>query len=563
VISVDFLILSGIMRASHRTPEVSVRPYTGGFFPKMYLSLLSFVLGAVAILLAGVSAATPLVFGPKTYTITAGKPQTFFETVLLDPSLNCDGKAAFVLVMQNGDGNGSNAISSGSVTLNGVIALSEKDFKPGQAPIERPVTLAASNSLGVELKGGHPGNTLTLSIRREIEEPVVGPKDYAQASKTQTFSESFSVPDPASVFTLVVRNGDAAGLHRVKSGSISVNGTTIFGQADLAGDWPLARRRVTLQTNNSLNIDLKSGPGDLVNVSIKRLLDESACGGPRVFFDSPADHATVTTSRILVTGTATGKRDIGITVNGFPAEVDLTPDGTPQNPYHWFSDVAAQPGGVVLHAVAIDAANAKGDATRTITFVPPANTLNIRAVPSSGPAPLAVSFDVSTSFPEQITRYDLDLDGDGVYELSSATVPDAVASTYTTPGIHTINMRATDVNGAITTTSTAVCVQTFSVLNTLLQQRWSQFLTAMSSGSVDAVLAQLADSAARNKYYGPLNLIKPTLSQFAAGLTTIQPIFIHASVAHYLLTRTENGKLMGYHVYFVRDANGVWKVVQF
>jgi hypothetical protein len=536
--------------------------YASGLFRRVRSSLLPSGIGVVMILLGAVASASPLLFGPKTYTIVAGKPQTFSETVLLEPSLNCDGKAAYILVAQNGDAIGANAISSGTVTLNGVTVIGASDLKPGQAPIERPITLAASNSLGVNLTGGHPGNTVTLSIRREIEEPVEGPKDYALASKSQRFSDSFPIPDPTSVFKVVVRNGDAAGLHRIKSGSISVNGTTIISPSDLNSDWPLLRKRVTLQSNNALTIDLKSAVGDVFNVSIKRQLDENACG-PHVFFDSPAEHAEVASSRILVTGTATGTRDVGVTVNGFPAEIDLTPDGSPQHPFRWFADTAGQPGTVVLKAVAMNAAGAKGEAARTVTFSPPANVLTIRAVPSSGPVPFAVSFNVSTSFPEQIVRYDLDLDGDGVYEISSATTPGPVVFTYATAGVHTINVRATDVNGVVTNTSTAVCAQTFSIVNALLQQRWSQFLNAMTSGSVDAVLAQLADSAARNKYFGPLTLIQPTLSQFAAGITTIQPIFIHANVAHYLLTRTENGQLTGYHVYFARDSNGIWKVVQF
>ncbi len=68
---------------------------------------------------------------------------------------------------------------------------------------------------------------------------------------------------------------------------------------------------------------------------------------------------------------------------------------------------------------------------------------------------------------------------------------------------------------------------------------------------------------ARPEYERAFNLIRPSLPSFAAGLNAIEPIWIHGSAAHYLLTRTEEGRLRGYHVYFVRDGDGLWRIAQF
>ena len=48
-----------------------------------------------------------------------------------------------------------------------------------------------------------------------------------------------------------------------------------------------------------------------------------------------------------------------------------------------------------------------------------------------------------------------------------------------------------------------------------------------------------------------------------AAFATIDAIWIRAGMAHDLGTRLENGRTMGYHVYFARDAKGLWKVLQF
>ena len=49
----------------------------------------------------------------------------------------------------------------------------------------------------------------------------------------QRFADAIHVPAPGP-YTLAVRNGDAAGLHRVRSWSISIDGTEVIGATELA-----------------------------------------------------------------------------------------------------------------------------------------------------------------------------------------------------------------------------------------------------------------------------------------------------------------------------------------
>ena len=63
-------------------------------------------------------------FGPKQYTRTAGPPQTFTE------HFHHCGTAACQIVIVNGNADGSNRVSSASISLNGVEIRPLRSLRP-------------------------------------------------------------------------------------------------------------------------------------------------------------------------------------------------------------------------------------------------------------------------------------------------------------------------------------------------------------------------------------------------------------------------------------------------
>jgi hypothetical protein len=362
-------------------------------------------------------------------------------------------------------------------------------------------------------------------------------------------------------YSIVLRNASA---RPSPNASISINGAAAFTVAGRDYQNTAVFRDVALPAGAStMTVGVNGAAGASVEWQVLRELADSVCGSIAIGIDSPAESSTVSTRRISVRGTAIGPRDIGITVNGIAAQIDLTRAGTQADPLLWYATVQAAPGNVQLVATASTATGATATAARSVTFTPAAETILLTAAPESGAVPLKTGFDLATTVTGTIVRYEADLDGDGVFEISRTAPPEALTFTYQTPGTRTATARVMTADGRVFTSSTAVVAQPFTVVDALLQQTWSHFVDALAAGDVDAAVAQIAGTHAQSKYRKPLTAIRARLPQFAAALADIRPVWITGRAAHYLLVRPENGTPFGYHVYFVRGDDGVWRVIQF
>jgi hypothetical protein len=497
-------------------------------FLRMHMRITVLV---AAMAIATTALGSAAVFGPKNYAVTAGKPQAIDDAFALDLGDSCDGHARYFLAVENG------GVSSAIVTLNGATLLSEQDF-PGSQLRELLVTPSTANHLVVTVKGGT--GALRITLWKRIEETVLGPNTLAIDHGPATANAMFNVTDASGVFTLALLN------HGIANASMTVNGTTIVSPADL------------------ISISASGSGGNSLQWMLYRELDESFCA-PTVTIDTPGAAETVTTRRILVTGTASGSRGIGVAVNGQPAEVDWSAAGTKSDPFHWFVSIDALRGTVALHATATNAAGATGTDDRTISYQTSDQTILIRPTPEGGAIPLNVNVDFSSSLVGNIASYDFDLDGDGTYEVSSATRPANLTRSFATAGTRTIRARVTTTDGRVFTSTAFVVAQPFAVVNEIIRAAWSRFTAAMAAGDVNGALAQLANDTARDSYRRSLQALAGSngLPAFAAAIQDIRPMWIRGSVAHYLLVKTENGQPFGYHVYFVRNGDGRWHVLQF
>ncbi len=101
-----------------------------------------------------------------------------------------------------------------------------------------------------------------------------------------------------------------------------------------------------------------------------------------------------------------------------------------------------------------------GGAIHRIQYMTP--TAVLKAVPTSGEAPLAVAFDATGSthpIPGELLNYDWDLNGDGLFGDSTASKP---TWTYSVKGSYTVSLRVSDSKGAFDTVSTVINVSNYA-----------------------------------------------------------------------------------------------------
>lgn len=394
------------------------------------------------------------------------------------------------------------------------------------------------------------------SLHAEVAVTIFGPAPFKNSPATpQPTTATFAAPCIAGAHHFLVVTDSR---REISSATVELNGARLLTERD----FPLAvARRIPFDAlpSNVLTVTIKGGKRDAaLTVSIER---EGSCG-TQITIDTPANNALVSDRHLLVSGIASGAHDLAISINGVPAQYDLSAAGTPADPFRWFATLSVAAGPLTLTATASAPGATTATATRTINFAPAAETIVIRTGAASGVVPLTTTVDVSTNVHGAIARWELDLDGDGVYEQSSATMPANTTTTYTTSGARTIRARATAADGRVFTASAVVVAQSFPAADAIVRASWTRFTAALAAGDVSAAVQQIADEK-QAKYRPALEALGTGLPAYAAAIADIRPIWIHGNVAHYLIVKPEQGSVYGYHVYFVRDARGNWRVLQF
>ena len=311
------------------------------------------IAAVVASVLALPALGQVLVFGPKTYNRAAGQRQAVTETFAAS-ACDTDPRATWTLVLTNGAPDGSQRMSSGTITLNGIAVITSNDLNQQVATVERSVRLVATNTLVVDLEGGKNDGKVSIVIRRRIDitEAVVADTKFTTTSaKSDTFRKTFAASSLGDTFTLILRNGDGTASSVVKSGSVTLNGSEVVSSQDFPASGEL-RRDVTLAASNELILTLNGDrAGEFVTAGIIRHVTDTT--GPAITFDNLREGQIFGATPASITGTIADPSGVAsLTING--TAVTIGSGGA------FTADVPLQIG---ANRVVVDAADCNGNTT--------------------------------------------------------------------------------------------------------------------------------------------------------------------------------------------------------
>jgi RHS repeat-associated protein len=152
---------------------------------------------------------TTLVFGPERFNRTNGSPNVYSRTI-------AGHAGSAILRLVNGDGQGTDAVSSATITIDGQQVFTPPQFNQQVHTLSVPITLAASSTLRVELRSS-PGSYLTLSILSQDCRPLTASFATATSEATEGGAQPaiavvLNRPSPQPITLPVSVNGGTATL---------------------------------------------------------------------------------------------------------------------------------------------------------------------------------------------------------------------------------------------------------------------------------------------------------------------------------------------------------------
>jgi len=268
---------------------------------------------------------------------------------------------------------------------------------------------------------------------------------------------------------------------------------------------------------------------------------------------SPSEGETISRPDIMVEGTIYNKtgNETGVTVNGILAIV---------YGYEFVANHAPlQEGENTITVTATDTDGNTAIRSTTVYAQTTGDYIKLSSNTESGISPLETVLRIDGSF--SFTKPILNYVGPGKVELPESTSEEYTV-TMTKRGIYYFTAQAKDAQDVIYTDSIAIEVLDKAELDALLRGKWRGMNKALAQNDIDSAVSYF-DDFSRGAYRETFIALSSLVSQIAEELSDIEFIWMMKNSAEYDIRTIREGKEYSFHLLFVRDKDGLWKIRSF
>jgi hypothetical protein len=176
-------------------------------------------------------------------------------------------------------------------------------------------------------------------------------------------------------------------------------------------------------------------------------------------------------------------------------------------------------------------------------------------------APATIDFAAeASSQSSSIQRVEFLRDGDLVGSVASA--PFEYRLSITVPGSYTLRARAIDQSGA-TAMSSDVRVHVLDTPERATRAVWSGFQAAIAGGSKAAAMNFIAGGS-KVRYQSVLDDLGPIAANVLASLSALTILSADDTFVEYFVNQREEGtgRDLGFFIYFVKETDGIWRILE-
>ncbi len=174
-------------------------------------------------------------------------------------------------------------------------------------------------------------------------------------------------------------------------------------------------------------------------------------------------------------------------------------------------------------------------------------------------APLLVGFRLDTHTTGPIQRIEADYDGDGTVDFSTTEATAALQHYYPVAGAYIAKIEITEGSGSSHSLEFAVVIQDTTVLDAIVNEMWSGLNESLIRGDI-ARASRYLNNAAEWKFRPVFQALLPNMADIISSYSPLYRISASEDIGEYALVRAHSGQKRLYLIYFLKDADGVWRL---